>query len=471
MTKNSILLAGLIGGALLCPSGPVAAQSIEEALAAAYLNNPTLQAQRAELRAADENVPMALSGWRPTVSVTGEAGFADYRREIEGNRTGDASTRPVSVGVNLSQPLFRGFRTEAGVERAEMTVLSGRASLRAVEQDVLLDTAVAYLNVVRDDAVVDLNRNNEDVLGRQLQAARDRFQVGEITRTDVAQAEARLSGAKSDTASSVATLESSLANYLRMVGTKAGILVQPEAVSDLPATRDESIERALANNPSIIAADYTWRAAQEEIRNQRGRLLPTVSLDGTFSQGWDQSYVEDSDTRVFSASINVSIPIYQGGEVYASLRQAKHTAGRRRLQYDEVRDQVREQAESAWEKLSATESRIVSLRDQIDAAQIALEGVQREAQVGARTVLDVLDAEQELLNARVNMVRAERDRVVAGYTLLAAVGGMTADALGLPVVLYDPAVNYNDVRDQWFGSSEHADDDAALGRGDAASEN
>ncbi|MBB4265003.1 TolC family outer membrane protein [Roseospira visakhapatnamensis] len=464
MTKTNHFLACATVATLVWTSTPVLAQSIEEALAAAYMNNPTLQARRAQLRATDQGVPIALSNWRPTVSVSGEAGLQRYRQEV-GSVSSTRDTRPVSVGVSVAQPLFRGFRTEAEIDKAEMTVMAERAALRSVEQSVLLNTATAYVNVVRDDAVVDLNRNNEDVLGRQLQAARDRFRVGEITRTDVAQAEARLSGAKSDTASSVATLESSLATYLRLVGQPVRSLDAPDAVPDLPVSRDEALSRALASNPSIIAAEYTWRSAQDEIRNQRGRLLPTVDLEGAFSQGWDQSAVEDSNTRVFSATINVSVPIYQGGTVYSQLRQAKHIAGQRRLEFDEATTQVREETEQAWETLVATESRIESLRDQIDAAEIALEGVEREAQVGARTVLDVLDAEQELLNARVDMVLARRDRLVAGYSLLAAVGGLTADALSLPVTLYDPTANYKEVRDQWFGSSDAADGDAALGLG------
>jgi len=462
MRRSISLLAGAACATLVFTTVPVSAQSIEEALAAAYMSNPTLQARRAQVRAADEGVPLALSNWRPTVSVAGEAGVRRNRQEVD-SVSDTRTTNPVSVDVTISQTLFRGFRTEAEIDQAEMTVLAERGFLRAVEQQVLLDTATAYLNVVRDDAVVDLNLNNEEVLGRQLQAARDRFRVGEITRTDVAQAEARLSGAKSDTASSVATLESSRANYLRLVGLEAADLDEPEAVPNLPVSRDGAIERALANNPSIIAAEYTWRAAQDEIRDQRGRLLPEVSLSGTFSQGWEQSNVEDSNTQTFSAGINVTVPIYQGGSVYSQLRQAKHVAGQRRLEYDEARTEVREQTEQAWEQLVATESRIESLRDEIDAARIALEGVEREAQVGARTVLDVLDAEQELLNARVDMALARRDRLVAGYTLLSAVGDLTAEGLGLPVTLYDPTVNYNDVRGQWFGSSAAADDDAALG--------
>lgn len=462
MRKSTSLLAGAALFALAIASAPVSAQSIEEALATAYMNNPTLQARRAQLRAVDQGVPLARSNWRPTVSVTGEAGWTRNRQEVE-SVSNNRTTNPVSVGVTVSQTLFRGFRTEAEIDQAEMNVLAERAFLRAVEQQVLLDTATAYLNVVRDDAVVDLNINNEEVLGRQLQAARDRFRVGEITRTDVAQAEARLSGAKSDTAASEATLESSRANYLRLVGLVAEDLDEPDAVPNLPVTRDGAIDRALANNPSIIAAEYTWRAAQDEIRNQRGRLLPEVSLNGRFSQGWEQNNLEDSNTQVFSAAVNVTVPIYQGGSVYSQLRQAKHIAGQRRLEYDEARTQVREQTEQAWEQLVATESRIESLRDEIDAARIALEGVEREAQVGARTVLDVLDAEQELLNARVDMALARRDRLVAGYALLSSVGDLTAEALGLPVTLYDPIVNYKDVKGQWFGSSAAADDDAALG--------
>jgi len=467
MKRLSLLAAAAVVTSALgsIPATDAMAQSLEETLAAAYLNNPTLQARRAQLRAVDQGVPLAKAGWHPSVSVTGSTGFQQSTRDLGTGSSSTTNTRPSSVTVSVSQPIFTGFRTFAQVDQAENTVLAERANLTAVEQQVLQDAATAYLNVVRDLAVVDLNHNNEDVLKRQLEATQDRFRVGEITRTDVAQSEARLSGAYADTASSTASLESSRANFLRVAGIKPESLTTPMDVAGLPTSLDEAIERALANNPSIIAAEYNWRAAQDDIRNQRGKLLPEVSLDGSYSYGWEQSSVENSEQETLSASINVTVPIYQGGAVYAQLRQAKHAAGQARLLLDEARTQVREQAQQAWEQMVSTTASIASLEDQIDAAQIALEGVQREAQVGARTVLDVLDAEQELLNARVNLVGAQRNELVAAYSLLSAVGGLTAANMNLPVSLYDPVANYDSVQDQWFGGSNAADADAALGFG------
>jgi len=465
MKRLSLLTSAVVLAATLGVAAPsdAWAQSLEDALASAYANNPTLQARRAQLRAVDQGVPLAKSGWRPQVSVSGETGWQQTSRDLGTGRFDTTTTRPSSVSVNISQPIFTGFRTFAQVDQAENNVMAERANLVAVEQQVLLDAAVAYLNVVRDRAVVELNRNNEDVLGRQLEATQDRFRVGEITRTDVAQSEARLSGARADTASAVASLESSSANFFRVVGLDPDQLTPPAVVPNLPATLDEAVERALATNPTIQAAEYNWRAAQDEIRNQRGRLLPEVSLNGSYLYGWNQGNLDKSEQETLAASLNVTVPIYQGGGVYAQLRQAKHSAGQARLQLDEARTQVREQAQQAWEQMVATTASIQSLEDQIQAAEIALEGVQREAQVGARTVLDVLDAEQELLNARVNLVRAQRDELVAGYNLLSAVGGMTATALSLPVTLYDPVANYEDTSGQWFGGSDAADADAALG--------
>lgn len=464
--KRSRLLATAVAvafGLAAFPGARSHAQSLEEALAAAYTTNPQIQARRAQLRAVDQGVPLAKSGWRPQVSVQGETGWQTTTSDRGTGRFRTVDTNPSSITVSVTQPIFRGFRTEAQVDQAENTVMGERANLTAVEQQVLLDAVGAYLNVVRDTAVLDLNRNNEDVLTRQLEATRDRFRVGEITRTDVAQSEARLSGAHAETAEALASLETSRANFLRVVGREPQDLVSPESVDNLPISLDEAIERALANNPSILAAEYSWRAAQDEIRNQRGRLLPEVSVNGTYFKGWEQSNLANAEQDTFSASLNVTVPIYQGGGVYASLREAKHRAGQRRLELDDARTQVREQVQQAWEQMVATQASIASLRDQIDAAEIALEGVRREAQVGARTVLDVLDAEQELLNARVNLVRAQRDELVASFNLLSAVGGMTARDLGLPVDLYDPTLNYEDVRDQWFGGTTAADADAALG--------
>jgi outer membrane protein len=473
MTPANFLARALGAGLLMCvAAGPAAyAQSLEEALAAAYENNPQIQARRAQLRAVDQGVPLAKSGWRPNVTVSGQTGWQSVNSDPGTGSFNRVETRPTSLSVSITQPLFRGFRTFAQVDQAENSVMAERAALIAVEQEVLLDAAEAYVNVVRDTAVVDLNRNNEDVLARQLEATQDRFRVGEITRTDVAQSEARLSGAYADTAESLASLESSRARFLRVVGTAPEAPVTPGAIPNLPQSLEEAISLALDRNPQIVAADYAWKAAQDEIRNQRGRLLPEVGLTGSYSKGWDQGGLQNSERETLAATLDVTVPIYQGGAVYAELRQAKHTAGQRRLELDEARTQVREQAQQAWEQMVATTARIDSLEDQIEAAEIALEGVRREAQVGARTVLDVLDAEQELLNARVNLVRAQRDELVAGFSLLSAVGGMTAADLGLGVQIYDPTENYEAVRDQWFGGSAAADADAALGVDTTAPEN
>lgn len=471
MKRFSLLTSAVVLASALGVASPSVtwAQSLEDALAAAYASNPTLQARRAQLRAVDQGVPLAKSGWRPRISVNGETGWQRTNRDLGTGSFDSITTRPSSVTVSITQPVFTGFRTFAQVDQAENNVLAERANLVSVEQQILLDAATAYLNVVRDRAVVELNKNNEDVLGRQLEATQDRFRVGEITRTDVAQSEARLSGAHADTANAEASLESSTANFFRVVGLQPDDLTSPDAVPTLPVSLDEALERALASNPSIQAAEYNWRAAQDEIRNQRGRLLPEVSVNGSYFYGWNQGNLENSEQETLAATLNVTVPIYQGGGVYAQLRQAKHSAGQARLQLDEARTQVRERTQQAWEQIVATRASIQSLEAQIQAAEIALEGVQREAQVGARTVLDVLDAEQELLNARVNLVRAQRDELVAGYTLLSSIGGLTAASLDLPVSLYDPVANYENTRGQWFGGSDAADADAALGLDDAGS--
>lgn len=440
---------------------PASALTLEEALAAAYVSNPTLQAERARVRGVDEQVPQALSGWRPTVQLNGDVG----RQHIEssggsviGTRTVDST--PKGVGVSVSQPLFSGFRTTNAVSAAEDTVLAARSQLTAIEQQVLLEAAQVYMDVLRDRALLELRVNNEQVLTRQLEATQDRFNVGEITRTDVSQAESRLAGAVAGRIAAEGQLRSSQASFQRVIGLPVEGLDKPAALDSLlPKSLDDAIEGAVANQPSVVAAEYSAKASRTQVDVVRGELLPTVSLQAGVSKDW-QATASDSEQQASSVMANVSVPLYQSGAVYSRLRAAKHTAGQRRIEVDQARNGARESAVQAWEIVQAARAQIVSIKAQVQAAEIALDGVQREAQVGARTVLDVLDAEQELLDARVSLVSAERDERVASHQLLAAVGHLTARDMGLGVDVYDPGQHYNDVRNQWFGSSASADADA-----------
>lgn len=446
--------------AVLAFAGPVAAkaETLEETLIAAYLTNPDLAAQRASLRATDEGVSQAISNWRPTVEMTSSIG-----REVNDSslRTGSARSQsrdPKSLGLDLSQPLFRGGRTMAETSEAENTVLAERARLTSQEQDVLLAAATAYLDVFRDQAVLQLNTNNEDVLARQLEAAQDRFQVGEITRTDVHQAEARLAQATADRIQSEANLEASRATYRTVTGiTPTRSFDLPASPPGSPPSKESAVQEAALNNPLVIAAQYDERAAVDNIDQVWGELLPELELSLSASRDFDSS---SEDDRIDSAEalLSLSVPLYQSGSVHSRVREAKQDAARFRQVVDQQRRTVTEQATRAWENLQAADARVTSFQTQIQAATVALDGVQREAAVGSRTVLDVLDAEQELLNARVSYITAQRDAGVATFELLSAVGRMTAHHLQLPVDLYDPDSHYREIRDKWYGLSASGGD-------------
>ena len=446
---------------------PARAETLQDALALAYQNNPTLQAARAQLRSVDESVPLALSGWRPSLSVNGNVQRSRNESVITrggaaGALFGGGTTLRTSetVNVQLRQPVFRGLKTVAGTSQARAQVMAQRARLQATEAQVLLESTSSYLDVLRDEAVLNLQANNVQVLNRQLEATRDRFRVGEITRTDVAQAEARWSGAIASRIQAEGQLQKSRANYENNIGKPPEALAQPPMVVGLPGAVDEAIDAAIKANPGFVAADYTARAAQDGIDVSRGDLLPTFDIEAFYQRGYD-TLADKSKNSIATARGVLTVPLYQSGAEYARLRQAKHTAGQRRLEADQARLDARENTTAAWENYQAFTASIESIKAQISASEIALEGVQREAEVGSRTVLDVLDAEQELLNARVNLVRAQRDQMVAAYQLLSAMGRLNAETLGLAVTAYDPLEHFEDVENQAFGSSSDAERDAA----------
>ncbi len=434
----------------LTATSPVAAESLERALISAYQNNPTLLAARAELRAVDESVPQALSNYRPDVSMSVEIGKQSSRTK-SGFFTAKENRTPRTLNwVEVDQPLFRGFRTLAETREAEHRVRAQRALLMSTEQDVLEAAATAYMDVVRDQAVLDLNINNVQVLERQLQATRDRFSVGEVTRTDVAQAEARLSRARADRVTAEGDLEASRARYENVVGARPGNLVQPPGLSELPATFEEALSLATAQNPNVISAKFIERAARDGVDIVAGELLPTISLNARVARNRETNVSDGlSDTEIVTTRIRV--PFYQSGSVTSRLREAKQVVGQRRMQISVARRDAVEDATRAWEDLQTSRAEIRAFTTEANANSIALEGVEEEAAAGLRTVLDVLDAEQELLDARVNLVRAQRDEVVAGFRLLTAVGRLTAQDLGLPVEIYDPNRYYERVRLKLWG--------------------
>ncbi len=453
---RAALLGGVLLAGLALQPASLNAQTLLEALATTYNSNPTLAAARAQLRQTNEQVPQELSNWRPNVSLTTSAGIATQRSETPTTRaTGTDSfegTRPLSVDLTVTQPLYRGGQTVAGTERAENEVYAERARLASTEQQVLLNAASAFMDVWRDVAVLGLNRNNEQVLARQLQASQDRFEVGEITRTDVAQSESRLSGATADRVQAEGNLRASRATYEEIIGTAPGTLRPPGPLQGLPASSQETVATAREQNPDVIAAEFSQRAADRSVRQTFGALLPSLDLVGELTHS-DESSIPDSSADSGTLLAQLTVPLYQQGAVYSQVREAKQLLSQRRLQLDEARRTAEQDAVAAYEALATARAQILAFQAQVESAQIALEGVRQENAVGARTVLDVLDAEQELLDAQVSLVGAQRDEIVAGFQVLAAQGRLNAVELGLPVEVYNPVVDYQAVRDKWFGLS------------------
>jgi TolC family type I secretion outer membrane protein len=436
-----------VGTVFLWPVGGVRAQTLEMALAAAYSTNPTLLSQRATVRAADEEVPQALSNLRPSLELEGDYGASEVRNAAS---SGTSSRNPRSLSLSFKQPLYRGGRTVAATRLAENSVLAERARLDAVEQRVLLQAATAYMDVVRDQAVMRLNINNEQVLLRQLEATRDRFEVGEVTRTDVAQAEARLARATADRIQAKGDLEAGRATYRKVMGNAPGELRRPAPPVDLPASGEEAVRIAAKENPRVISAQYDGLASRDNVEEIRGELLPTLDLTGSASKAYDTAG-ENSRIGTYKATVTLTIPLYQSGSVYSRLRQARQRAAAQRLDVAQERRDATEEATRAWEGLQTAKARIESFRTQYRASVVALEGVEREASVGSRTVLDILDAEQEKLDAEVSLALAQRDEMVAIFELKSALGQLTARRMNLPVDLYDPTGHYWEVRWKWFG--------------------
>ncbi|WP_286828424.1 MULTISPECIES: TolC family outer membrane protein [Kordiimonas] len=439
---------------VLMGTGAVSAESLEEALAAAYESNPQLMAQRAALRATDEGVSQANSGFLPSLSGTYSYSETKGTQTLP-NGSSDIDTETDSYQLSLSQNIFNGFRDRNAVRGAKNSVMAGRAQLQSVEQQVLLEAVTAYMNVLRDEAVVDLNKNNVQVLERQLQASQDRFRVGEVTRTDVAQSEARLEGAKSNLLTAEATLASSRAQYRRVVGHTPAGLETPTGQPTLPASLDEAIEVAMELSPGVIAARYSEKAAREDVKQASGALLPSVDA---FAR-WDKNVRAGaaaanqlSGSDATTVGVQLSVPLYQGGSRYSTIRRAKQVRSQRVMEIRQAERVAQENVFVAWDQYRAAVGQIKSTEAQVRASEIALEGVRQEAYVGSRTTLDVLNAEQELLNARVALVRAQRDEAVTAYSLVSAVGKLTAKDLRLGVAAYNPERYYDKVDTKFIGT-------------------
>jgi outer membrane protein len=458
---------GLTIGLIVCTSVaalPAWAETVESALIKAYQNNPSLNSQRAAVRAIDENVPQALSGYRPRVSITATGGEQSQSSTIVSNParapgaapiyfTQSGYNAPFSTGATITQTLFNGFQTANRTRQAESQVLAARANLSLTVQTVLLSAVTAYMNLLRDTAILDLQRRNVEVLQEQLRQTRDRFNVGEVTRTDVAQAESSLAGGRSQVLLAESNYKTSVATYRQVIGTEpshltAGMPVDRYSPHTLPA----AVSVGTGTNPSVTMAEHNVDAALRQVKVAEGSLYPTVSVQGNFTKSYE-TVGSLNTVESYNASLlgTLSVPIYQGGAEYSLIRQAKETLGQRRIDLDTARDSVRQNVVQSWGQLEAAKANIDATQAQVQASEIALNGVREEARVGQRTTLDVLNAQQTLVNARVSLVTAQRDRVVGSYTLLAAVGRLSPPVLGLHVPVYHPQVHYRQVRDSWAG--------------------
>jgi len=439
------MLAGVLVGS------PAASQTLDQALTAAYHNNPTLNAQRAATRVVDEQVPQALSGFRPSVSAGADVGTVWSRTRARSGGTTSSTIHPYGYGVTVTQNVFNGMRTVNQTRSAEAQVRGARETLRNAEQNVLLDAVIAYMDVLRDGAIVELQRQNLEALREQQRATRDRFDVGELTRTDVAQADARVAQAESELYAAQAQLNASRAAFQRDIGVAPGRLRAARPVEHLlPRVLNAALAQGEDQHPAIQAARHGVDTASLNVKVAEGELLPIVSVEGNVSRDHDPSPLTD---RQDSASVfgRLTVPIYQGGGEYSRIRASKETLGQRRLEADVTRDQVRAAVVQSFGLLTAARFQVEAAQAQVNAAQVALNGVQEEFRVGQRTTLDVLNAQAELVTARSAVITAQRDRVVNSYSLLAAVGKLNAEELRLGVQAYVPEVHYNQVRDSWFG--------------------
>lgn len=434
----------LSAAALLVPA-QARAETLTQALVQAYQGNPRILAARDLLRAIDEQVAQAISLLRPTVTLNVSTGYDTTSTRINNvGRTGDRSGL-TSSSLALTQPIWRGGREYAEIRRAEATIRSQRARLQTTEQDVFFEVVTAYMNVVRDEAIVRLRANNVAVLQRQLQAVRDRFNVGEVTRTDVAQAEAAVAGAEGQRVLAIGNLESSRANYANLVGRPPQRLSEPRPPAFLPAAFGLALAAAKSTNPTIIAATYDEFAARHSVRSITGELLPQISVSGLLSRSLDSASPTTQINRA-QVTLNLTVPLYESGSTYSRARAAKQTVFQRGNDLAQARRSVEEVATRAWQTLQAARAGVRSFQAQSRANAVALEGVRQENQAGLRTVLDVLDAEQVLLNSQVSLVSARRDMIVASYQVAQAMGRLTARDLRLPVQIYDATAYYRAIK-------------------------
>lgn len=405
---------------------------LRDVLRQAWQDNPTLRAARAELEAVREALPQAQTGYKPVITANGEISYVDTESKGTSFTTQDGPSTAKQGSLDVTQPLFRGGRTFSAIRGARNRIAAQEYILKATEQQALYDAAAAYMDVVRDRALLNLSENNRALIERQLEATRDRFNVGELTRTDVSQAQARLAGAQAEITAAKGDLRSSMAVFEQLIGVLPDEKLPYPAIDfSFPPDLDEALSAAAMQNPSVIASEYMNAAAEDNVDTVFGELLPEVSLNGALTKSYDPhpGFLEEQDTQ--AVGVSVSIPLYEAGGVRSRVREAKHTANQRFMEIMEIRRAVRAQTIASWEDLAAAVAEIDSREAQIEAAAVAQEGVRYETEFGERTILDALDADQEYLDAQVGLVLARRNDVLARFSLAQALGILTPENLGL----------------------------------------
>jgi TolC family type I secretion outer membrane protein len=423
-------------------------QTFEQALISAYLHHPSLKAEREALAALDESVAQAISGFRPNV----EAGYSRGRQKREVGDSGDSFQDTSSKSITAEQSVFSGGESWANFKGSRERVRAGRARLHAAEQQVLYDAVIAYTAMYERHNILKLSQNNVDVLRQQFEATQARFKVGELTQTDVAQSQARLLKAQADERQALGDLEVARATYRRVIASEPPAeLVLPPLPAMIPESLEVVRQKAGETNPSLLAATFEEKAASYDIDSRAGAILPEVSVRGSMSRVENGNTQQIGKVDTDALTLNVSIPLYQSGAEWSRLREARNLADKAKFDALDTRNAVIENATSAWQDFSTAQAIILSTKEALSAAELALDGVRQENQYGTRTILDVLDAEQEAFQARVDVVIAERNERIQAYRLLAATGDLTARSLALPVSYYDPKEHYDSVKYQLLG--------------------
>ena len=461
MTRTLFILSlcslGLVSGAH--------AETLNEALQRAYNNNPSLNSSRANLRAVDENVPLAKAGMRPRVSINSYLGAQQNRfiqRQDDMSQPNDPNAYPIwnrqqgqslarSAGVTIEQPVFDGFKAQNTTNAAETVVFAEQQRLRLLEQKILFDTASSYMNVLRDTAALKLQENNVAVLTEQLRQTKERYLAGQITLTDISQAESRLAAGKAQASNAHALLESSIGAYQQVVGILPKKLAPAPPVDKLlPPNREEAEKIAVSEHPMILAALHDADASDFDIKAIEADFLPKLSVVADVFTQTNMNIIYDRNIAAMIGG-RLNVPLYDGGSTSSQLRQAKELAGKKKLDVDVARAEIIALTRTTWANLQSAKTRMVAAQAQIAAAEKALYGVREEAKAGQRTTLDILNAQQELLNARIALIFAQRERVVASYGVLSTIGRLSTDNLGLSPDYYDPALHLDQIKDSWGG--------------------